>query len=141
MRWLFLLLVVLNVFYYVWHKLEAPLKIREVQSISESVEGRRTIQLLSEVRLAVSLAIYQKASGSNGFCIYLAGINDAEQVRSLELKLASLNLRLVRVTPLTAEIEAVHYRVAQESPLQVSEELMQGLANEFNGLIYKKSRC
>lgn len=141
MRWLFLLLVVLNVFYYVWHKLEAPLKIREVQSISESVEGRRTIQLLTEVRLAVSLAIYQKGSGSNGFCIYLAGINDAEQVRSLELKLASLNLRLVRVTPLTAEIEAVHYRVAQESPLQVSEELKQGLANEFNGLIYKKSRC
>lgn len=141
MRWLFLLLVVLNVFYYVWHKLEAPLKIREVQSISGSVEGRRTIHLLSEVRLAVSLANYQKASGSNGFCIYLAGISDAEQVRSLELKLASLNLRLVRVTPLTAEIEAFHYRVAQESPLQVSEELMQGLANEFNGLIYKKSGC
>ena len=82
MRWLFLLLVVLNVFYYVRHKLEAPLKIREVQSLSESVDGRRTIQLLSEMRLAVSLAIYQKASGSNGSCIYLAGINDAEQVRS-----------------------------------------------------------
>ena len=30
MRWLFLLLVVLNVFYYVWHQQEAPLRAKDV---------------------------------------------------------------------------------------------------------------
>jgi len=30
MRWLFLLLLVLNVFYYVWHQQEAPLRAKDV---------------------------------------------------------------------------------------------------------------
>ena len=51
MRWLFLLLVVLNVFYYVWHQQEAPLKVNEVHSISVSTDSKRTIQLLKEVHL------------------------------------------------------------------------------------------
>ena len=28
MRWLFLLLLVLNVFYYIWHQQEAPLRAK-----------------------------------------------------------------------------------------------------------------
>ena len=50
MRWLFLLLVVLNFFYYVWHKQEAPVKVKEVRSLSVSTDGRRTVQLLNEMR-------------------------------------------------------------------------------------------
>ena len=34
MRWLFLLLVVLNIFYFIWHQQEAPLKAKEVVSLS-----------------------------------------------------------------------------------------------------------
>jgi len=34
MRWLFLLLVVLNVFYYVWHQQEAPLRVKEVAPLA-----------------------------------------------------------------------------------------------------------
>ena len=141
MRWLFLLLVVLNVFYYVWHKQEAPVKVKEVRSLSVSTDGRRTVQLLNEMRPVPPLPDVQKSSSSNEFCTYLAGIDDSEQLRSLELKLASLNIKLVPVTSLTAEMEKFHYRIVQEDQLQAPEEVLQKLVNEFKGLIYKKSRC
>ena len=34
MRWLFLLLVVLNIFYYVWRQQEAPPRVKEVVSLA-----------------------------------------------------------------------------------------------------------
>ena len=34
MRWLFLLLLVLNVFYYIWHQQEAPLRAKDVTPLS-----------------------------------------------------------------------------------------------------------
>lgn len=141
MRWLFLLLVVLNVFYYVWHQQEAPLKVNEVHSISVSTDSKRTIQLLKEVQSMLTSSDIQKTSESNEFCTYMAGIDDAEQVRSLALKLASLNLKLVPVTPQTAELDGLSYRIVQEGRLPVAEEVLRELANEFKGLIYKKRRC
>lgn len=34
MRWLFLLLLVLNVFYYIWHQQEAPLRAKDVTPLA-----------------------------------------------------------------------------------------------------------
>lgn len=34
MRWLFLLFLVLNLFYYVWHQQQAPLRPKEVESLA-----------------------------------------------------------------------------------------------------------
>lgn len=65
MRWLFLLLVVLNIFYYEWRQQEAPLKVVEVSSFAVSAVGWRTIQLLNEVRPALPLSDVRKASGFN----------------------------------------------------------------------------
>lgn len=62
MRWLFLLLVVLNIFYYVWRQQDAPLKFVEVNSLAVSAVGWRTIQLLSEVRPAAPLSDASNAS-------------------------------------------------------------------------------
>ena len=50
MRWLFLLLVVLNIFYFIWHQQEAPLKAKEVVSLSLYKGNKQEIQLLSETR-------------------------------------------------------------------------------------------
>ncbi|WP_324829754.1 hypothetical protein [Pseudomonas saxonica] len=141
MRWMFLLLVVLNVFYYVWHQQEAPVKVKEVGSLSVSTNGKRTIQLLNEVPPMLPLSGAMKASDVDELCTYLAGINDGEQLRGLELKLESLNIKLVPATSANAELAEFHYRIAQENQVQASEELLQGLANEFKGLKYKKSRC
>lgn len=50
MRWLFLLLVVLNIFYFVWLQQEAPLKAKEVLSLSLYKGSKQEIQLLSEAQ-------------------------------------------------------------------------------------------
>ena len=63
MRWLLLLLVVLNIFYYVWRQQEAPLKVVEVNAFAVSAVGWRTIQLLNEVRPAAALSDARKESG------------------------------------------------------------------------------
>ena len=34
MRWFFLLLLVLNLFYYVWHQQQAPLRVKEVEPMA-----------------------------------------------------------------------------------------------------------
>ncbi len=48
MRWLFLLLLVLNVFYYVWHQQEAPLRAKDVTPLSLYRGSQQDIRLLSE---------------------------------------------------------------------------------------------
>ena len=69
----------------------------------------------------------------------MAGINDEGQVGMLELNLESLNLKLVRITSASADLAEFHHRIAQESQVKTSEELLQGLANVIKGLIYKKA--
>lgn len=48
MRWLFLLLLVLNAFYYVWHQQEAPLRAKDVTPLSLYRGSQQDIRLLSE---------------------------------------------------------------------------------------------
>lgn len=54
MRWLFLLLLVLNVFYYVWHQQEAPLRAKEVTPLTLYKGAQQDIRLLSESSGALS---------------------------------------------------------------------------------------
>lgn len=48
MRWLFLLLLVLNAFYYIWHQQEAPLRAKDVTPLSLYKGSQQDIRLLSE---------------------------------------------------------------------------------------------
>ena len=52
MRWFFLLLLVLNLFYYVWHQQQAPLRVKEVESFSLYQGARQNIRLVSEADVA-----------------------------------------------------------------------------------------
>lgn len=60
MRWLFLLLLVLNAFYYVWHQQEAPLRAKDVTPLSLYRGPQQDIRLLSESSDSVSGVIEQK---------------------------------------------------------------------------------
>ena len=79
MRWLFLLLLVLNVFYYVWHQQEAPLKAKEVVSLSSYKGSQQDIQLLSEAQ-------------SEKGCLYLGGLATPEVLESLRQRLVTLDV-------------------------------------------------
>jgi hypothetical protein len=65
MRWLFLLLLILNVLYYVWHQQQAPRQATEVASLSLRKSAKQDIRLLSES------AVPDKAPA--GECLYLGG--------------------------------------------------------------------
>lgn len=52
MRWLFLLIAVLNLFYYFWHQQQAPLRVTEVTAIAPYRESQHKLNLLSEVQPA-----------------------------------------------------------------------------------------
>ena len=66
MRWLFLLLLVLNVFYYVWHQQEAPLKVKEVAPLSLYKGNQQEIRLLRETGVSAPPRRNAHAAGVRG---------------------------------------------------------------------------
>ncbi|WP_271410420.1 SPOR domain-containing protein [Pseudomonas sp. Q1-7] len=94
MRWLFLFLLVLNLFYYVWHQQQAPLRPKEVETLSLYKGGRQDIRLLSE-----SADVQPRRSASSAVpvaeveCLFLGGFEREEQAREIEQRLISLDVR------------------------------------------------
>ena len=135
MRWLFLLLVVLNVFYYVWHQQEAPLRAKEVISLSLYKGSHQDIRLLSEARPAAGEA------QQGGECLYLGGLTTEEQLHGMQRRLSDMGMQSVRLEGVRAELAGYALQVSAQSSPGASEMVLQNLANEFNGLKYKKMRC
>lgn len=96
MRWLFLLLVVLNLFYYVWHQQQAPLRAKEVASLALYQGGRQDIRLLSESngvparREALPVAPEEAVEA---VCLYLGGFEQEDAAKVIEQRLLSLDIQ------------------------------------------------
>lgn len=94
MRWILLLLLLLNAFYYVWHQQQAPLRAKEVAPAAAYQAARKDIQLLSEA----------DASGARGHappavapveaavCLFLGSFEQEERARVVEQRLLSLDI-------------------------------------------------
>ena len=118
MRWLFLLLLVLNVFYYVWHQQEAPLKAKEVASLSLYKGSQQGIQLLSEAQDA--------KSGKD--CLYLGGIATPEALELLRQRLTSLDIPSRKVVGRLPDSLGWWLQVRPESRRLLDENLVGGLS-------------
>lgn len=92
MRWLFLLLVVLNVFYYVWHQQEAPLKAKEVAPLSLYKGNQQDIRLLSESSKG------KTAPERGQECLYVGGLVGQDQLKALRQRLLTLDIAAAPVT-------------------------------------------
>lgn len=93
MRWFFLLLLVLNLFYYVWHQQQAPLRVKEVESFSLYQGARQNIRLVSEAdvaRMPVDTGL--PAAGSQAVCLFLGSFEREDEARALEQRLLSLDI-------------------------------------------------
>ena len=141
MRWLFLLLVVLNIFYYVWHQQEAPLRAKEVVSLSLYKGSQQGISLLSEARSVVTTGDAQSGPAEGVECLYLGGLPAEDQLRSLQRKLSDKGMQSVPVEVDRSALVGYVLKVTPQSSSAASEMVLQGLASEFNGLKYKKMRC
>ena len=141
MRWLFLLLVVLNVFYYIWHQQEAPLRAKEVVSLSLYKGSHQGIRLLSEAQPAGVGGAASVGQAQGGECIFLGGLPTEEQLHSLQRRLSEMGMASEPVEGEQPEIPAYALRISPQGTVAASEMVLQNLVNEFNGLKYKKMRC
>lgn len=131
MRWLFLLLLVLNVFYYVWHRQEAPLKAKEVVSLSLYKGSQQDIQLLSEA---------QQASSEKN-CFYLGGLATPEVLESLRQRLITLDISSRKVVGKLMDNPGWWVQIRPESRRLLDETLVASLSRDFNDLKSKIMQC
>lgn len=104
MRWLFLLLLVLNAFYYVWGHQRMPVQSAEIPVLSRYSEGQKEIQLVSDTSAQQREIL--AATSRRVACFYLGGFEHEEVVRQLEQRLLSLDIH--------SWIEAVDSTVATD---------------------------
>lgn len=92
MRWMFLWLVVLNLFYYVWHQQRAPLRVTEIAPLNMVQESKRDIRLLSESR-APSRREVAVAPVAEAVCLFLGSFEASADAASVEQRLLSLDIQ------------------------------------------------
>ncbi|MCY1350115.1 Sporulation related domain protein [compost metagenome] len=97
MRWFFLFLLVLNIFYYVWHQQQAPLRAKQIAPLSLYREDQqKNIRLLSESEEGVRRRQADAAGGAPApgvACAYLGSFPEESRARQLEQRLLSLDVR------------------------------------------------
>lgn len=92
MRWMFLWLVVLNLFYYVWHQQRAPLRVTEIAPLTMPQDAKRDIRLLSESNKP-SRRDTVIAQPAEAVCLFLGSFDRAEDAASVEQRLLSLDIQ------------------------------------------------
>ena len=138
MRWLFLLVVVLNVFYYVWHQQEAPLRAKDVTPLSMYRGSQQDIRLLSEANGDSGGGQGARRGGQE--CLFLGGLTQESSISALQLRLAAMG---VKVQASQKDLSEPRYwlRIAPESQRLLGDVQLQNLSKEFNELKHKIMLC
>ncbi|WP_295470566.1 hypothetical protein [uncultured Pseudomonas sp.] len=134
MRWLFLLLLMLNIFYYLWHQQEAPLRAKEVIPLSMARSGQQDIRLLSESGVG-------GAREPKPECQYLGGFTKADDIKALEQRLTSLDIRAQYHVQQSAGGNVYWVQINPESRRLVGEELLGQLTHDFAQLKNRVISC
>ncbi|RON10925.1 hypothetical protein BK659_01445 [Pseudomonas brassicacearum] len=141
MRWLFLLLLVLNVFYYVWHQQEAPLRAKDVTPLSLYKGSQQDIRLLSETPDAAAVRDKGKSAQADNSCLYLGGFARQETAKALEQRLTALDIKVQQLSVSLPDSVGYWMRVTPESRRLADDSVLQNLAKEFNELKHKIMPC
>ncbi|GFM86967.1 hypothetical protein PSCICO_23660 [Pseudomonas cichorii] len=135
MRWLFLLLLMLNAFYYIWHQQEAPLRAKEVLPLSLYRAPQQDIRLLSESDLG------HASREAETSCLYLGGFPRQEEARAVEQRLNSLDIQSqFQVLP-SAGVAGYWLRISPESRRLVGDAVVNQLLQDFPQLKNKIMSC
>lgn len=138
MRWVFLLLLVLNAFYYVWHQQEAPQRPKEVAPLSLYKGAQQDIRLLSESGAA--------QPGSSGHpvaeqCLFLGGDMSQSEAETIAQRLTSLDIKTQFGRRLDEGGAIYWLRVAPDSRRLLDDALLNGLRQDFPQLKNKIMSC
>ncbi|MCF4996324.1 hypothetical protein GIW70_01870 [Pseudomonas syringae] len=135
MRWLFLLLVVLNVFYYVWHQQEAPLRAKDVTPLNLYRGSQQDIRLLSE-----SDKVRERSDAKSNQCLFVGGLSRLDMVQVLMRRLADIGVRAQPSRDDSPE-SGRWLQIAPESRGLLGDIQLQNLSKEFNELKHKIMQC
>ncbi|MEO6676683.1 MAG: hypothetical protein ABIO21_04840 [Pseudomonas sp.] len=139
MRWLFLLLLVLNVFYYIWHQQEAPLRAKDVTPLSLYRGSQQDIRLLSEATDAARDKGRSLQVDSD--CLYVGGFSRQEAAQAIEHRLSGMDIKVQPLPKDSPEPGGFWVRVAPESRRLLDDSKLQNLSKEFNELKHKIMPC
>ena len=139
MRWLFLLLLVLNGFYYIWHQQEAPLRAKDVTPLSLYRGSQQDIRLLSEASDASKDK--GKAVATENGCLYLGGYTRQEAAQAVERRLNGMEVKYQALPKAGSEAAGYWVRIAPESRRWLDDLQLQNLSKEFNELKHKIMPC
>ena len=139
MRWLFLLLLVLNVFYYIWHQQEAPLRAKDVTPLSLYRGAQQDIRLLSEA--ADTARDKGKSAETGSGCLYLGGFARQETVLVAGRRLGEIGVKYQSLPKDAVELSGYWVRVAPESQRLLDDLQLLNLSKEFNELKHKIMPC
>lgn len=132
MRWLFLLLLILNVFYYVWHQQEAPMQAKEVAPLAAHSAGQHDIHLLSEA----------KKDGAGGQdCLYLGGYAGSEALAPLQQRLAAEKINAVPRQLKPEQGGGYWLRVGTPGQSLPDEAMVRGVSRDMNDLKHQIMPC
>ncbi|MGH8382278.1 hypothetical protein [Pseudomonas sp.] len=135
MRWLFLLLLVLNGVYYVWHQQEAPLKVKEVAPLSLYKGNQQGIRLLSESRQG------KQAPERGQECLYVGGLSSQEQLDALRQRLLTLDVVAAPVLGRLGDATGLWLQIAPQSQHLLEQTLLGTLSHDFKDLKHKIMLC
>jgi hypothetical protein len=134
MRWLFLLLLVLNVFYYIWHQQEAPLKAKDVAPLSLYKGSQQEIRLLRET--GVSAPARRRDE-----CLVVGGLAAKEQLDALRQRLLSLDINALPVSGQLPGADGLWLKISPESERLLDQTVLVALSNDFKDLKHKIIFC
>ncbi|MFJ4068942.1 hypothetical protein ACIPW4_27185 [Pseudomonas sp. NPDC089996] len=134
MRWLFLLLLVLNVFYYVWHQQEAPLKAKDVAPLSLYKGNQQEIRLLKETGASAPARRRDE-------CLVVGGLTALEQLDALRQRLLSLDIDAAPVSGQLPGAEGLWLKISPESERLLDQNVLETLSNDFKDLKHKIIFC
>jgi hypothetical protein len=134
MRWLFLLLLVLNVVYYVWHQQEAPLRVKEVAPLSLYKGNQQEIRLLRETGAAAPARRRDE-------CLVIGGLPARDQLDALRQRLLSLDITTLVVSGQLPGADGMWLKVAPESERLLDQTVLSTLSKDFKDLKHKIIFC
>ncbi|MGR6499297.1 hypothetical protein IYR97_20305 [Pseudomonas fulva] len=134
MRWLFLLLLILNGVYYVWNQQEAPLKVKDVTPLSLYKGSQQDIRLLREAGVAAPEQRREE-------CLIVGGAMTPDTLESLRQRLTSLDIATAQVRGQVAGAQGRWLKVEPASERLLDPATLDALSNDFKDLKHQIIFC
>jgi hypothetical protein len=134
MRWLFLLLLILNLLYAGWHLQQAPMGAGEIAPLALRKAGQQDIRLLSETSLGPRKDVPAD-------CLYVGGYGRPELLAAVQQRLDSLQVSTTSIAVKAGQGGGYWLRIAPANRAILDETALRNLSRDINDVKHKIMPC